>query len=143
MITTQPCKLLRAHKQMQKKETNASVTLNRIPKSSVYIYRVLKFFFFPFDHCFKPGQGGGGSGVQGSSLEACKKWQACILIRVALVIMESHACMALYFMPWLRLRYMYSPWNGGFLFLPFANVWLSSLESTLSFSPQQFLHLSI
>jgi hypothetical protein len=60
MITTQPCKLLRAHKQMQKKETNASVTLNRIPKSSVYIYRVLKFFFFPFDHCFKPGQGGGG-----------------------------------------------------------------------------------
>jgi hypothetical protein len=61
MITTQPCKLLRAHKQMQKKETNASVTLNRIPKSSVYIYRVLKFFFFPFDHCFKPGQGGGGA----------------------------------------------------------------------------------
>lgn len=45
MITTQPCKLLRAHKQMQKKETNASVTLNRIPKSSVYIYRVHKFFF--------------------------------------------------------------------------------------------------
>lgn len=57
MITTQPCKLLRAHKQMQKKETNASVTLNRIPKSSVYI-RYTSFFSFLLTIALNQDKGG-------------------------------------------------------------------------------------